>query len=153
MSRFTYCNQCGTKISDDLLAACRTCGELLPPAEPVTQPVSAIPPGSPRQGDDIRCGTSAFLVVRNGRLAGAQFWLRQGSYSVGRAEASDVFLSDITVSRRHAEIVGAEHGYFVRDLQSLNGTYANGARVDQHRLAHGDELQFGRFRLSFLVAP
>jgi pSer/pThr/pTyr-binding forkhead associated (FHA) protein len=72
--------------------------------------------------------------------------------TAGRSPESDVFLDDITVSRRHAEFVRREDGFFVRDLGSLNGTYVNRERVEETKLASGDEVQLGRFRLVFFAA-
>jgi pSer/pThr/pTyr-binding forkhead associated (FHA) protein len=71
--------------------------------------------------------------------------------SAGRSPKSDVFLDDITVSRRHAEFVPAGGGYEVRDVGSLNGTYVNGRRIDAAPLANGDEVQIGKFKLLFLA--
>ena len=96
---------------------------------------------------------SAMLVVKRGPNVGAKFVLNQPVMNAGRHPASDIFLDDITVSRRHAEF-HAENGEFrVVDLGSLNGTYLNRAAVDDSAvLANGDVLQVGNFRLIFLTA-
>lgn len=95
---------------------------------------------------------SAMLVVKRGPNVGAKFVLNQPVMKAGRHPASDIFLDDITVSRRHAEF-HAENGEFrVVDLGSLNGTYLNRAAVDSAVLANGDVLQIGNFRLIFLTA-
>jgi pSer/pThr/pTyr-binding forkhead associated (FHA) protein len=74
--------------------------------------------------------------------------------TAGRHPDSHVFLDDVTVSRRHAEITRTPAGYRVRDVESLNGTYVNRVRIDGDTELHdGDELQVGRFKLVFLVAP
>jgi pSer/pThr/pTyr-binding forkhead associated (FHA) protein len=70
----------------------------------------------------------------------------------GRHPESDIFLDDITVSRRHVEISPADGGYSVRDVGSLNGTYVNRERIDEVPLAPGDEVQIGKFKLVYLVA-
>ena len=71
----------------------------------------------------------------------------------GRHPESDIFLDDITVSRRHVEITPAEGGgYSLRDVGSLNGTYVNRERIDEVRLSPGDEVQIGKFKLVYLVA-
>ncbi len=70
----------------------------------------------------------------------------------GRHPESDIFLDDITVSRRHVEISPTDGGYSVRDVGSLNGTYVNRERIDEVRLAPGDEVQIGKFKLVYLVA-
>ena len=72
-----------------------------------------------------------------------------GSTNIGRHPQSDIPLDDITVSRRHAQVIFFEGKYKVRDVGSLNGTYVNQQRVDEVVLAHGDELQIGKFRLVF----
>ena len=69
--------------------------------------------------------------------------------TAGRHPKSDLFLDDITVSRRHAEFVRGDQGFVLRDAGSLNGTYLNGERVDEAPLANGDEVQIGRYKLAF----
>lgn len=93
---------------------------------------------------------SALLIVRKGPNAGARFLLDTPSTSVGRHTSSDIFLDDVTVSRRHAEFVQTSAGgYMVRDAGSLNGTYVNRERVEQIDLRDGDEVQVGKFRMSY----
>ena len=89
------------------------------------------------------------LVVKRGPNAGSKFALDNDVTRAGRHPNSDIFLDDITVSRRHAEVVRREEGYHVRDAGSLNGTYLNRERIDEAPLANGDELQIGKFRLVF----
>jgi hypothetical protein len=91
------------------------------------------------------------LVVRTGADAGASFRLDNPTTAIGRHPDSDVFLDDITVSRRHAVIERDDEGYAVRDAGSLNGTYVNRKRVDDARLRYGDEVQIGRYRLSVVI--
>lgn len=93
----------------------------------------------------------AVLIVRRGPAAGTKFTLDDDKVTVGRHPHSHIFLNDITVSRRHAELRRTTGTYLVADLGSLNGTYVNRARVDQSDLASGDELQIGKFRLLFLA--
>jgi pSer/pThr/pTyr-binding forkhead associated (FHA) protein len=96
---------------------------------------------------------SALLVVKRGPNAGSRFLLDQPSTSAGRHPDSDIFLDDVTVSRRHAEF-RLENGEFqVVDVGSLNGTYVNREPVDSAVLANGDEVQIGKFRLVFLTGP
>lgn len=90
------------------------------------------------------------LTITRGPGSGSRFTVVSDVVHLGRHPRSDVFLDDISVSRRHAEIRRAGTGHLVRDLGSLNGTYLNGARVDEAELRHGDELQIGRFKLAFL---
>ena len=96
---------------------------------------------------------SALLVVKRGPNAGSRFLLDQPTTSAGRHPDSDIFLDDVTVSRRHAEF-RLEGGEFqVVDVGSLNGTYVNREPVDSAVLANGDEVQIGKFRLVFLTGP
>ena len=94
---------------------------------------------------------SALLVVKRGPNAGSKFVLEGDVTRAGRHPDSDIFLDDITVSRRHAEIVRRGDGYAVRDAGSLNGTYLNRERIEEAPLANGDELQIGKFRLVFFA--
>lgn len=89
------------------------------------------------------------LVVRNGPNLGSRYVLDAPVTSAGRHPDSDIFLDDITVSRRHAEIFREEGEFRVRDVGSLNGTYVNRERVDEAPLRNGDELQIGRYRFEF----
>jgi pSer/pThr/pTyr-binding forkhead associated (FHA) protein len=92
----------------------------------------------------------ACLIVRRGPAAGTKFTMDGDLTTVGRHPQSDIFLNDITVSRRHAELKRDGTKYMVSDLGSLNGTYVNRSRVDSSSLSSGDELQIGKFRLLFL---
>lgn len=96
---------------------------------------------------------SALLLVQRGPGAGARFLLDSEAVTVGRHPDSDIFLDDITVSRRHATFARVDGGYQVSDLGSLNGTYVNREPVDSAVLANGDEVQIGKFRLVFLTGP
>jgi pSer/pThr/pTyr-binding forkhead associated (FHA) protein len=91
------------------------------------------------------------LVVRHGPETGSSYRLELPSTAIGRHPDSDVFLDDITVSRRHVVIDRTDDGYTMRDVGSLNGTYVNRERVDEARLKYGDEVQIGRYRLSFVI--
>ena len=98
----------------------------------------------------LRPGT-ALLVVMRGPNNGARFLLDDESVSAGRHPDSDIFLDDITVSRRHAEVVRTADGYRLRDAGSLNGTYLNRERIDDAPIGDGDELQIGKYKLLFLL--
>ena len=91
----------------------------------------------------------ALLVVRRGPNAGARFLLDHDVTTSGRHPDSDIFLDDVTVSRRHAEFVRVADGFSVRDVGSLNGTYVNRERIDEATLAGGDEVQVGKYRLVY----
>ena len=94
---------------------------------------------------------TALLVVKRGPNAGSRFLLDADLTTAGRHPDSDIFLDDITVSRRHAEFVREGSGFVVRDVGSLNGTYLNRERIEQAALAGGDEVQIGKYRLVFLA--
>ncbi|MFN0091897.1 MAG: FHA domain-containing protein [Acidimicrobiales bacterium] len=94
----------------------------------------------------------AVLIVKRGAKAGSRIELSEPRITCGRHPDSDIFLDDITVSRRHADIVHTAAGYEVIDVGSLNGTYVNRQRVDRMRLGEGDELQIGKFKLVFMAA-
>jgi pSer/pThr/pTyr-binding forkhead associated (FHA) protein len=96
---------------------------------------------------------SALLVVKRGPNAGSRFLLDQPTTSAGRHPDSDIFLDDVTVSRRHAEFRLDGNEFQVVDVGSLNGTYVNREPVDSATLANGDEVQIGKFRLVFLTGP
>ena len=96
---------------------------------------------------------SALLIVRRGPNSGARFLLDTDVTTVGRHPDADIFLDDVTVSRRHAEFRRDAGEFVVVDVGSLNGTYVNREPVDTAVLANGDEVQIGKFRLVFLTGP
>ena len=100
--------------------------------------------------DELPTGVG-MLVVKRGPNAGSKFVLEADVTRAGRHPESDIFLDDITVSRRHAEFVRKDGGYVVRDVGSLNGTYLNRERIDDVPLQNGDEVQIGKFKLVFLT--
>ncbi|GEE03086.1 glycogen accumulation regulator GarA [Gordonia spumicola] len=110
-------------------------------AEPADTGVERLSPGT------------ALLVVKRGPNAGSRFLLDQAATSSGRHPDSDIFLDDVTVSRRHAEFRRDGDDFQVVDVGSLNGTYVNREPVDTATLANGDEVQIGKFRLVFLAGP
>jgi pSer/pThr/pTyr-binding forkhead associated (FHA) protein len=96
---------------------------------------------------------SALLVVKRGPNAGSRFLLDSPTTTAGRHPESDIFLDDVTVSRRHADFVREGQGFVVRDVGSLNGTYLNRERIESAPLTAGDEVQIGKYRLVFLAGP
>jgi ribosomal protein L40E len=102
--------------------------------------------------DALPAGT-ALLVVRRGPNAGSRFLLDHDLTLVGRHPDSDIFLDDVTVSRRHAEFYREGGAFTVRDVGSLNGTYVNRERIEETALTGGEEVQIGKFRLVFLLSP
>jgi pSer/pThr/pTyr-binding forkhead associated (FHA) protein len=96
---------------------------------------------------------SGLLVVKRGPNAGSRFLLDRATTTAGRHPNSNIFLDDVTVSRRHAEFRCVSGEFQVVDVGSLNGTYLNREPVDWAVLANGDEVQIGKFRLVFLTGP
>ena len=94
---------------------------------------------------------AALLVVKRGPNAGSRFQLDKDLVSAGRHPQSDIFLDDVTVSRRHAEFRRSGGNFEVSDVGSLNGTYVNREPVESAVLSNGDEVQIGKFRLVFLT--
>nr|WP_233404166.1 FHA domain-containing protein [Actinotalea solisilvae] len=97
--------------------------------------------------------TSALLIMQRGPSAGARFLLDADRTVAGRSPNADIFLDDVTVSRKHVEFVRERDGFVVRDVGSLNGTYVNRTRIEQALLRAGDEVQIGKFRMTFHPSP
>jgi pSer/pThr/pTyr-binding forkhead associated (FHA) protein len=96
---------------------------------------------------------SALLVVKRGAADGSRFLLDTDLSKAGRHPNADVFLDDVTVSRKHAEFIRTGKTFEVLDQASLNGTYLNGVRIDSAALTSGDEVQIGKFKLTFYSSP
>ena len=128
-------------------------GERLEPEDATTEHRVVEPEASP---GSVFVDRSAFgrheglFVVNHGPKAGARYALDSDVVSVGRDPDSDIFLDDITVSRRHAEVQRDGARYSIRDVGSLNGTYVNRRLVDEGELNEGDEVQVGKFKLVFV---
>jgi FHA domain len=95
---------------------------------------------------------SALLVVQQGPTAGARFLLAEDRITAGRHPTSDIFLDDVTVSRKHAEFVRRDGGFTLRDVGGLNGTYVGRDRIDEVALRNGDEVRIGKFRMVFYAS-
>ncbi len=155
-----YCTQCGTKNPSGS-KFCAQCGTPLTSAQDVTTGMLPTAPEDVRESVEARVDTegvrselspgTALLVSVRGPNVGARFLLDKDVVTVGRHPESDIFLDDITVSRRHAEFRRTDDTFVVADVGSLNGTYANGTRTEQHALQHGDDVQVGKFRLQALI--
>jgi hypothetical protein len=149
------CARCGHENPEDA-RFCSSCGAPLAAADDeTTMTLSAVEAADEedeleRYLDGLAPGVG-LLVVRHGPNAGSSYRLDAPVTAIGRHPDSEVFLDDITVSRRHVVIERGEGGYVLRDVGSLNGTYVNKKRVDEARLRYGDEVQIGRYRLSFVV--
>lgn len=106
-----------------------------------------------RDAVDALPAGSALLIVQRGPNTGARFLLDPEVTNAGRSPKSDIFLDDVTVSRKHCQFIAQDGGHIVRDSGSLNGTYVNRERVDQVRLQAGDEVQIGKYRLTYQPSP
>jgi pSer/pThr/pTyr-binding forkhead associated (FHA) protein len=151
-----FCNQCGHRnvVGSNFCSSCGAPLEL-DPGERTTITFQldgvAAEPGEDEVSfdlDEIPAG-AGLLVVTRGPNAGSRFALTKPVTTAGRHPDSDIFLDDITVSRRHVELTRTDDGFSLRDVGSLNGTYVNRQRVDAAKLANGDELQVGKFKLVF----
>lgn len=155
-----FCNQCGHR-NPARSNFCSSCGSPLDVGrDDRTITFHAIDPLLESVGpdDDIVVNLAdlpygaGVLLVRSGPQAGLRVPLTGEITRLGRHPDSDIFLDDITVSRRHAEVVRRNADYIVRDVGSLNGTYVNQSRIDANTdISNGDELQVGKFRLVFLA--
>ncbi|HET6562325.1 MAG TPA: FHA domain-containing protein [Marmoricola sp.] len=167
-----FCTACGHQNPDDA-RFCSQCGTRLvtvePPAVPAehqdpTATMTFRAPAKSEQAEerplndadaaavDALPSGSALLVVQRGPSAGSRFLLDTDVVTAGRHPDSEIFLDDVTVSRRHAEFRRGPDGFTVRDVGSLNGTYVNRDRIDAVVLQGGDEVQIGKFRLVFFAS-
>ncbi len=133
-----YCQKCGT-----FLGAAHDATVAYQPGETGDQPAPLAVYRTPTDG--------AALVIRSGGgRAGESFEVSGDRLTIGRSPDAEVFLDDVTVSRSHALLVRRRDGLYVDDLGSLNGTYVNRRRIESHKLADGDELQVGKYKLTYL---
>lgn len=136
---------------------CRRCGAALPTEAEETFVGSVGPASSgslPAVGSGIMAGVpegAGVLVVRRGLNEGATYLLTGDVVTAGREPDSDLFLDDVTVSRRHAVFSRTTEGWRLQDTESLNGTYVNRRRVEDQLLTAGDEVQIGKYRFAYLV--
>jgi pSer/pThr/pTyr-binding forkhead associated (FHA) protein len=148
-----YCTNCGHPNRDDA-RFCAKCGAALQEETTIgITPVELDAEGTdefPFPADELQPG-QGLLLVKHGPNAGSTFLLDESTTTVGRNTDSDVFLDDVTVSRKHAEFRRQDDGFYVHDLGSLNGTYVNRERVDVTKLASHDEVQIGKFKLVFFA--
>ena len=144
------CTACGADV-EETTGTCPACGIDMPLSDEETAAFSPVPESDEQEPQEpLPTGGGPALVVKKGPDAGERFVLDGSVVSIGRDPASDIFLNDITVSRRHARIELSTTGAAVNDVGSLNGTYVNGERIDEASpLNPGDEIQIGKFRLVF----
>lgn len=161
------CPNCGHDTADVQARFCPSCGRPLH-AESASEATSSLTLGAavredtgeieadaapvdPSMVERLQAGT-ALLVVKRGPSSGARFLLDADLTTAGRHHDSGIFLDDVTVSRRHADFVRDSNGFRIRDKGSLNGTYVNRSRIDDIQLNNGDEVQIGKYRLTFVAA-
>ena len=149
-----HCPECGFQNLESA-NYCSKCGALLIRDEGGGHTTMTFAPeelvdedGGPLEEVPIE-GTA--LVVRSGGgRQGETFPLTTDRVEIGRSPSADVFLDDVTVSRSHAVLSRDERGYVIEDRGSLNGTYVNRRRVEKATLEDGDEVQIGKYRLTYL---
>lgn len=158
-----FCNNCGHRNALGS-SYCSSCGAVLERASTdhttiTFHPLTPVDPNEiDRGGSSADATPVAVLLVRQGAKAGSRYAIDAATTTVGRHPDSDIFLDDITVSRRHAEIKHVGPSFEVVDSGSLNGTYVNRERIERATLNSGDEIQIGKFKLVFVqgegwVAP
>ena len=105
----------------------------------------------PVEVESVASGGGALVIRSGGGRVGQSFPLRGDRVTIGRTPEAGVFLDDVTVSRDHAVLVHRQGAWFLDDSGSLNGTYVNRKRIESHRLEDGDELQVGKYKLTYLA--
>jgi pSer/pThr/pTyr-binding forkhead associated (FHA) protein/ribosomal protein L40E len=162
-----FCTQCGHENPPDANFCSRCGARMATAAEPAPsdststlaftrdeverEDLGDLGPADQAAVDALPTG-SALLVVLRGPNAGSRFLLDTESVSAGRHPDSDIFLDDVTVSRRHAQFRRTTDGFVVSDVGSLNGTYVNRDRIDEVLLTNGDEVQIGKYRLVYYAS-
>ncbi len=152
-----HCPECGF-LNGEGANYCQKCGAYLGAqtearqGEPTTATYRVGETGEliPVDVEAIAEKGAALVIGSGGGRVGESFPLERDRMTIGRRPDSDVFLDDVTVSRDHALLVRRNGEFYLDDLGSLNGTYVNRRRIESHRLADGDELQVGKYKLSFL---
>ena len=147
-----YCPECGFQ-NPEAASYCSKCGALLhtPESGELTETFSAADPDDIFDTLDDLGLQGAALVVRSGGGRSGETFLPQGDRTtIGRSPDCPIFLDDVTVSRRHAVLVEQDGRWSIEDQGSLNGTFVNRRRVDSADLSDGDEIQIGKYRLTFL---
>jgi len=149
-----YCPECGFQ-NPEAANYCSRCGALLVKDEPGSETTMSYTPEDAEEGaaltlEELGTDGPALVVRSGGGRAGEHFVPRGDRTTIGRSPDCDIFLDDVTVSRKHAVLVQKDDAYFIEDQGSLNGTFLNRRRIESGRLENGDELQIGKYKLSFL---
>ena len=152
-----FCTNCGHRNPEGS-NFCSSCGTALAEATGSDTTITFMPAELEAELDEeIHIspeeleGGRGVLIVKRGPNAGSKFFIDSDATVIGRHPDSDIFLDDVTVSRKHAEIRRGDDGFGLVDVGSLNGTYVNRERVEEAALASGDEIQVGKFKLVFLA--
>lgn len=156
MSSTVHCQECGF-ANPEAANYCQKCGAALlaerAHQEGDTTAAYALDEGGelkPVELGEVEADGATLAIRSGGGRAGEVFSVAGERMTIGRSPEAEVFLDDVTVSRNHALLVRRRDGLYVDDLGSLNGTYVNRHRIDSHRLADGDELQVGKYKLTYL---
>jgi FHA domain/zinc-ribbon domain len=146
-----YCSECGFQ-NPETANYCSRCGALLEKGDgaEVTQAFSPDEVGELAHELAEGLEGPALVVRSGGGRAGETFRPAADRTRIGRSPECEIFLDDVTVSRNHAVLVERDGGFFVEDQGSLNGTFVNRRRIDSVELENGDELQIGKYRLTFI---
>jgi pSer/pThr/pTyr-binding forkhead associated (FHA) protein len=145
-----FCSNCGHRLVSERPAESTSTLNLGAPDRAELDEEGRLSPEEQAAVDALPAG-SALLVVQRGPSAGSRFLLDRDQVTAGRHPDSDIFLDDVTVSRRHAVFRRTSDGYLVADVGSLNGTYVNRDRIDEVLLTGGDEVQIGKYRLVYFA--
>ena len=152
-----HCPECSF-VNADGANYCQKCGAYLGgSAEPerdattATYRIGETGEIEPIEMEDVVASGAGLVIRAGGGRVGETFRLEGDRLAIGRRPESDIFLDDVTVSRDHAVLVRRGSDYWLDDCGSLNGTYVNRQRVESHRLEDGDELQIGKYKLSYLL--
>ena len=149
-----YCPECGFQ-NPESANYCSKCGALLVHDESASDTTMSF---TPEEGDEegaelleeLRAEGPTLVVRSGGGRAGEHFPLKEENITVGRSPDCDIFLDDVTVSRRHALVKQSNEGFLIEDQGSLNGTFLNRRRIESAPLEDGDEVQIGKYKLTFL---
>jgi FHA domain/zinc-ribbon domain len=147
-----YCSECGFQ-NPESANYCSRCGALLSKGEPSAETTQTFTPeeiGDSEHHDDLGIEGPALIVRAGGGRAGESFKPAGERTRIGRSPDCEIFLDDVTVSRNHAVLIQRDGAYVVEDQGSLNGTFVNRRRIDNQELENGDELQIGKYRLTFV---
>ncbi len=150
-----HCTECGF-VNGEGANYCQRCGALLPregggTGEPVTATYRIDEDGElvPVELEQVTARGPALVIRAGGGRVGESFPVDGVRLSIGRRPDSEVFLDDVTVLRDHALLISRGDSWYLDDCGSLNGTYVNRSRIESHRLEEGDEVQIGKYKLTF----